>query len=37
MVAAAYRRRPRPLVGWLKLSPGERDEIVQEEVGDPDR
>lgn len=36
-VTAAYRRRPRPLVGWLKLSPGERSEIIREQIGDPDQ
>ena len=36
-VTAAYRKRPRPLVGWLKLSPKERDEIVREQIGDVDQ
>jgi hypothetical protein len=36
-VTASYRRRSRPLVGWLKLSPGERREIVREDLGDPDQ
>lgn len=36
-VTAAYRKRPRPLVGWLKLSPSERKEIVREQIGDPDQ
>ena len=28
-VTAAYHRPPRPLVGWLKLSPSERKEIIR--------
>lgn len=36
-VTAAYRRRPRPVVGWLKLSAKERDEISRDEPGDYDR
>lgn len=35
-VTAAYRRRPRPLVGWLKLSAAERAEIDRDEPGDYD-
>jgi len=36
-VTAAYRRQPRALVGWLKLSPTERQEIEADEPGDYDR
>jgi hypothetical protein len=36
-VTAAYRRRPRPLVGWLKLSREERAEIEADKVQDYDR
>ncbi len=36
-VTAPYRRRVRPLVGWLKLSRTERDEIAHEAFGDYDR
>lgn len=35
-VTAAYRRRPRPLVGWLKLSAVEREEIDRDAPGDYD-
>jgi len=36
-VTAPYRRRSRPLVGWLKLSKAELEEIARESVGDYDR
>lgn len=36
-VTAAYRRRTRPLVGWLKLSKSEREEISRDRPGDYDR
>ena len=36
-VTAPYRRRSRPLVGWLKLSETERQEIARDTVGDYDR
>jgi len=36
-VTAAYRRRPRPLVGWLKLSKREREELSRDRPGDYDR
>ena len=36
-VTAPYRRRARPLVGWLKLSRSERKEIASETMGDFDR
>lgn len=36
-VTAPYRRRSRPLVGWLKLSQTERQEIARDTVGDYDR
>lgn len=36
-VTAAYRRRSRPLVGWLKLSTSERKEIAADALGDYDR
>ena len=35
-VTAAYRSRARPLVGWLKLSKSEREEIKREGLGDYD-
>lgn len=36
-VTASYRRKAvRPLVGWLKLSRAEREEILAERLGDPD-
>ena len=36
-VTAPYRRRTRPLVGWLKLSKAEREEIASDRIGDYDR
>jgi Arc/MetJ-type ribon-helix-helix transcriptional regulator len=33
-VTAAYRRQPRALVGWLKLSAKEREEIEEDAPGD---
>ena len=36
-VTSAYRRRTRPLVGWLKLSTAERLEIQKDAPGDYDR
>ena len=36
-VTAPYRRRTRPLVGWLELSKAERAEIDRDAVGDYDR
>jgi len=33
-VTAAYRRRARPLLGWLKLSRAEREEIARDSMGD---
>ncbi len=36
-VTAPYRRRARPLVGWLKLSREERQEIASDAGGDYDR
>jgi hypothetical protein len=36
-ITAAYTRHPRPLVGWLKLSPSERKEIMRDQIGDPDQ
>jgi hypothetical protein len=36
LVTAPYRRR-RPSVGWLCLSPRERNEILSEEFRDRDR
>lgn len=35
-VTAPYRKRARPLVGWLKLSAAERAEIDRDEAGDYD-
>ncbi len=35
-VTAAYRRRVKPLVGWLKLSAAEKREIAEERFGDYD-
>ncbi|MEW5740646.1 MAG: hypothetical protein AB1938_17085 [Myxococcota bacterium] len=36
-VTAPYRRKARPLVGWLKLSRREREELARDEPGDYDR
>lgn len=36
-VTAAYRRNSRPLVGWLKLSKSEREEVSRDQPGDYDR
>jgi Ribbon-helix-helix domain len=36
-ITAPYRRRGRPLVGWLKLSKSEREEIANDRIGDYDR
>jgi len=36
-VTAAYRRRTRPLVGWLRLSKSEREEISRDQPADYDR
>ena len=36
-VTAPYRSRSRRLVGWLKLSKSEREEIACDRVGDYDR
>ncbi len=33
-VTSAYRRRGRPLTGWLELSADERAEILDEGAGD---
>ena len=35
-VTSSYRKRLRPLVGWLKLSRAERAAVVADRVGDPD-
>ncbi len=36
-VTSAYRKRVKPLTGWLKLSRRELDEIRREKFGDYDR
>ena len=36
-VTAPYRRRARPLLGWLKLSKVERQEVSRDSIGDYDR
>lgn len=36
-ITAPYRRRSRPLIGWLKLSKAEREEISRDAVRDYDR
>jgi Arc/MetJ-type ribon-helix-helix transcriptional regulator len=35
-VTSEYRRKTRPLVGWLKLSKVEREEVARESFGDFD-
>jgi Ribbon-helix-helix domain len=36
-VTAPYRRRARPLLGWLELSRKEREEIARDAPGDYER
>ncbi len=36
LVTARYRRRGRPLVGWLRLSQEEREELARDRSADRD-
>jgi hypothetical protein len=36
LVTAPYAGRTKPRVGWLKLSPRQRDALRNERMGDPD-
>lgn len=36
LVTAPHAKRPRPSVGWLKLSGRQRKSILAEAMGDPD-